>query len=102
MTRTRIQLSDIDGTQRHGVDKRCQVEIVRAQGAPVVVSATARDWTSAFNQAMARAVATLTRMLARSTLEHHIGVRLPLDEIVRAHEMQERGEVTGNLVLKVG
>ncbi len=50
----------------------------------------------------ARAVATLTRMLARGTLEHHIGVRLPLDEIVRAHEMQERGEVTGNLVLKVG
>mgnify|MGYP000275853544 CR=1 FL=1 len=48
----------------------------------------------------ARAVATLTRMLERGTLQHNIGVRLPLDEIVRAHEMVERGEVTGNLVLR--
>lgn len=49
----------------------------------------------------ARAVATLTRMLERGTLQHNIGARLPLAEIVRAHEMLERGEVTGNLVLKI-
>lgn len=49
----------------------------------------------------ARAVAALTRMLERGTLQHNIGARLPLDEIVRAHEMIEQGKVTGNLVLKV-
>jgi NADPH2:quinone reductase len=49
----------------------------------------------------ARAQATLTRMLERGMLQHHIGARLPLDEIVRAHEMLERGEVAGNLVLQV-
>lgn len=48
----------------------------------------------------ALAVATLTRMLARGTLQHNIGARLPLDQIVRAHEQIERGEVIGNLVLK--
>lgn len=48
----------------------------------------------------AKAVATLTRMLERGTLQHNIGARLPLDEIVRAHEMIERGEVAGNLVLQ--
>lgn len=48
----------------------------------------------------ARAVATLTRMLERGTLQHAIGARLPLADIARAHERIERGEVTGNLVLR--
>ena len=48
----------------------------------------------------ARAVATLTRMLERGTLRHAIGARLPLADIVHAHERIERGEVTGNLVLQ--
>ncbi len=47
-----------------------------------------------------RAVATLTRMLERGTLQHSIGARMPLADIVRAHERIERGEVTGNLVLQ--
>lgn len=49
----------------------------------------------------ARAVATLTRMLERGALQHNIGCRLPLAEAAKAHEMVERGEVTGNLVLQV-
>lgn len=48
----------------------------------------------------ARAVATLTRILERGTLQHAIGARVPLADIVRAHERIERGEVTGNLVLQ--
>jgi NADPH2:quinone reductase len=47
-----------------------------------------------------RAVATLTRMLERGTLQHPIGARMTLADIVRAHERIERGEVTGNLVLQ--
>jgi NADPH2:quinone reductase len=47
-----------------------------------------------------RAVATLTRMLERGTLQHSIGARMTLSDIVRAHERIERGEVTGNLVLQ--
>jgi NADPH2:quinone reductase len=50
----------------------------------------------------ARATAALTRMLERGTLQHNIGCRLPLEETARAHEMIEKGEVTGNLVLQVG
>ena len=48
-----------------------------------------------------RAIDTLTSMLAHGRLQHNIGARLSLDDIVQAHEMIERGEVTGNLVLKV-
>jgi NADPH2:quinone reductase len=50
----------------------------------------------------ARATSTLTRMLERGTVQHNIGARLPLAETARAHEMIERGEVTGNVVLQAG
>ena len=49
-----------------------------------------------------RAQATLARMLARGTLQHNVAARLPLAEIARAHEMVERGEAVGNVVLQVG
>ena len=48
----------------------------------------------------ARATSALTRMLERGTVRHNIGERLPLAQTARAHEMIERGEVTGNLVLQ--
>lgn len=59
-----VQMTDVDGP-RHGVDKRCQVSIVAVDGAPVVVTATARDWRSALNQALARAVEVLKRAFRR-------------------------------------
>ncbi|TFZ04395.1 NADPH:quinone reductase [Ramlibacter rhizophilus] len=48
-----------------------------------------------------RATATLTRLLERGALQHRIADRMPLAQIVQAHERLERGEVNGNLVLKV-
>lgn len=59
-----LNFSDLDGP-RHGVDKRCQVSISTADGPPVVVTATARDWRSALNQALARAMGALRRVLQR-------------------------------------
>lgn len=50
----------------------------------------------------ARAVATLTRMLERGVLKHNIAARLDLEEIVTAHEIIERGQMAGNVVLRVG
>lgn len=49
----------------------------------------------------ARAISTLTRMLERGALQHNIGARMPLAQTAEAHEMVERGAVTGNLVLQV-
>ncbi|HEY9505493.1 MAG TPA: NADPH:quinone reductase [Gemmatimonadales bacterium] len=46
-----------------------------------------------------RAVATLTRLLARGALKHNIAARLPLQEIAAAHEMVEGGKAVGNVVL---
>ena len=34
-------------------------------------------------------------------LVHAIGARFPLDRIVQAHEAQESGKVTGNIVVDV-
>jgi NADPH:quinone reductase len=48
-----------------------------------------------------RAVATLTRMLQQGALQHNVTARLPLAEIASAHEMVERGQAAGNVVLKV-
>jgi NADPH2:quinone reductase len=48
-----------------------------------------------------RAVATLTRLLARGVLQHNIAARVPLDEIVKAHEMVESGQAVGNVVVEV-
>jgi len=59
-----VQMTDVDGP-RHGVDKRCQVAIVAADGPPLVVTATARDWRTALNQALARALEALKRALRR-------------------------------------
>ncbi len=60
-----VQMSDVDGP-RHGVDKRCQVSLVAVDGAPVVVTAVARDWRQALNQALARALEVLKRAFRRS------------------------------------
>lgn len=64
VSRASVNLSDVDGP-RHGVDKRCQVSVVAADGSPVVVTATARDWRSALNQALARAAEALKRLFQR-------------------------------------
>lgn len=60
-----VQMTDVDGP-RHGVDKRCQVSLVATDGAPVVVTATARDWRTALNQALARAIEVLKRLFDRT------------------------------------
>ena len=60
-----VQMTDVDGP-RHGVDKRCQVSLVATDGAPVVVTATARDWRTALNQALTRALDVLRRVFGRT------------------------------------
>jgi len=49
-----------------------------------------------------RAVDGITRMLDANTLKHNIGATFPFGEIVAAHEAQESGRVTGNIVLTFG
>jgi NADPH2:quinone reductase len=49
----------------------------------------------------ARALAGLTRLLARGQLRHNIADELPLELIAEAHERIEQGKTMGNIVLKV-
>jgi NADPH:quinone reductase len=49
----------------------------------------------------ARALATLDRLLRLDALNHHIGDRLGLDQIITAHERLEQGQVDGQMVLRI-
>jgi NADPH2:quinone reductase len=49
----------------------------------------------------AAAVAQLTQWLREDRLRHNVAVRLPLDRIVEAHELVERGKTVGNVVVDV-
>jgi len=62
--RAKVLLSDVNGP-RGGVDKRCQVELKTANAGHVVITAVARDWRSAIDQALARAVRVLMRLWRR-------------------------------------
>lgn len=59
-----VRLEDVDGP-RNGLDKCCSVAIHGADTPAVLVSATARDWTTALNLALARAAQTWKRLLQR-------------------------------------
>ncbi len=58
--RAKVLLSDVNGP-RGGVDKRCQVALSTASNGQVVITAVARDWRSAIDNALARASRVLMR-----------------------------------------
>ncbi|MBC7608877.1 MAG: HPF/RaiA family ribosome-associated protein [Polaromonas sp.] len=63
--RVRVHMSDVNGP-RGGIDKRCQVELVSSMAGPVVITSMARDWRSALQSALGRAVRTLLHNWQRS------------------------------------
>ena len=56
--RVKVVLSDVNGP-RGGIDKRCQVQLLANGSQDVVVTSVARDWRSALQSAMGRAVRSL-------------------------------------------
>ena len=47
-------------------------------------------------------VAELNALLQSNRLIHTVGRRLPLRDVALGHELSERGEVLGNIVLDIG
>ncbi len=62
--RAKVQLSDVNGP-RGGIDKRCSIELDAAGAQPVLVTALARDWRAAIDDAVSRAARTLMRVWRR-------------------------------------
>lgn len=62
--RVRVHLSDVNGT-RGGIDKHCQIELMTDGGSPIVVTSLARDWFSAMQSALSRAIQSLICNLQR-------------------------------------
>lgn len=48
-----------------------------------------------------RAQSALTALLVEGRMKHNIARRMPLSQIVAAHELVESGKVVGNVVLAV-
>jgi NADPH2:quinone reductase len=46
-------------------------------------------------------IAEITKLLDEGKLAHNVALRLPLEKIADAHDIVERGEVMGNVVLDV-
>lgn len=60
--RARVQMSAVQGAQ-DGIDKRCQVELTAEGAGTVVVTSITRDWGSALQSALSRAIRALLRKL---------------------------------------
>lgn len=63
--RAEVRLMDANGP-RGGVDKRCQVELRTSRSGTVRVTALARDWRAAMEEALVRAAGVLVRNLQRT------------------------------------
>jgi NADPH2:quinone reductase len=46
-------------------------------------------------------IAELTDLLSQGRLVHTVARRLPLEDIAEAHDLVERGDVIGNVVLDI-
>ena len=60
-----VQLSEASG-QPGSPDKRCRIELATKSGPPVVVTSLAKDWISALQSALSRAVRALMHSLQSS------------------------------------
>ena len=63
--RAHVRLTDVNGP-RGGVDKRCRVELRAPGSGTVVVTSIARDWRSALQDAVSRAVRAMRRAWQRA------------------------------------
>jgi hypothetical protein len=63
--RAKVHLDDVNGP-RGGVDKRCHVEIRTRRVGTVVITALARDWRSALEDALSRAARVVVRNWKRA------------------------------------
>jgi NADPH2:quinone reductase len=103
-----------------GVNGAADLEMLRAGGECVVYGSSATPVQLPFYPLIAknlqlkcfivysladadreRTTATLTHLLARGALQHNIAARVPLEDIVSAHELVESGKAVGNVVVKV-
>jgi len=69
--RARVRVSDVQGAS-DGIDKRCEVELTADGAGSVVITSVARDWGSALQSALARAVRALMLKLEPPPASRHI------------------------------
>ena len=68
LTRVIVHLHDDNAGKAGADDKRCQIELRTDGAGPVVVSSVAKDWRTALDGALARAVRLVLRVWRRATV----------------------------------
>ena len=125
-----LQTSVQNATGGEGVDRIIEVDLaanintdialLRPDGEVIVYGSGTQEITVPFSPAIrkgvhmyffivyslnqaarARAIADLSTFLEGNQLKHNIAARLPLAQIAKAHELVEKGQVIGNVVLEV-
>lgn len=125
-----LKTSVREATAGEGVDRIVEVdlaanintdiELLRPDGEVIVYGSGAQEIAVPFSPAIRKgvhlyffivynlnskvrdqAINDLTALLSGDYLRHNIAVRLPLAQIAEAHEMVEKGQVIGNVVLEV-
>ena len=74
--RVHVYLADVNGP-RGGVDKRCRLELKTTNAGTVVITAMARDWHVALDNALARAARVLVRSWRRAQRQPRAGAMKP-------------------------
>jgi NADPH2:quinone reductase len=119
-----------DVTAGQGVDRIVEVDfaanvntdiaVLRSNGSVIVYGSGAPEISVPFSPAIRKgarmiffivyslnddvrekAITDLTTLLEGNRLKHNIAARLPLEQIAEAHELVEKGQVIGNVVLEV-
>jgi NADPH2:quinone reductase len=106
---------EVDFTAHVGIN----LKVVKPNGVIASYASSTRECTLPWNQLMVRgieidgvyvytmkpaernrALADLDVMLRKRRLQHQIAARFALEDIVAAHELQESGKATGNIILE--
>jgi NADPH2:quinone reductase len=119
-----------DATARQGVDRIIEVDLaanidqdialLRPDGEVIVYGSGAPEIPVPFSPAIRkgvhlyffivynlnpaareRAIADLSMLLEGNQLKHNIAARLPLTQIAESHDLVEKGQVIGNVILEV-
>ncbi len=80
LTRIEAYLSDLNGADKHGIDKQCKLEArLTSQREPIIASAESGNMEQALHDATNKLMTSLGRHIDKLQDHHHKSKSLPVD-----------------------